>query len=307
MLVCFFLQREWKLLIEEKDYCEAKINIYSSFQVIDNIKKKLTPRQKELFAKTCFGQFLQLCSISFCPQLVHHILLRQLVCPPGENSMWFRIGGKEYEFGLKEFALITGLRCGEFCSLEVEDKLSNRIRDRYFDGHDIVVGKVLDSSFKTFKGDMDKDVVKLAQLYLLERFLLGKDSRRLTEKFSIGLVANAKDFNKFPWGRYLYEVLIESIKSLLKDRDKKIQKIPTKDSNIGSLTYELHGFPYVLQFWAYECIPLVGKKFACRIDTKMPQMLNWVISKRPGFKMLANEVFNAHEVSIYSKTIYCSS
>ena len=290
--------------MEEKDYSGAKITMFSSFQVIDDIKEKLTTRQKELFAQTCFGQFLKLQRSYFSAQLVHHILLRQLVCPTGENSMWFRIGGKEYEFGLKEFALITGLDCSEFGTIEVEDKLSNWIRNRYFDGKDNVIGKDLDSSFKTCKGDNDEDVIKLAQLYLLERFLIGKDSRRPTEKFSLELVDNAQDFNKFPWGRYLYECLRKSMKDFLKAQDKKIQKKSRNDSKPRRITYELHGFPYVLQFWAYECIPLAGKKFARRINRVTPQMLNWEASKQPSFKSLENEVFNAHEVSVCSETIH---
>ncbi|PON38937.1 hypothetical protein PanWU01x14_308520 [Parasponia andersonii] len=292
--------REWKPLIEEKDYCKDKINIYSSFQVIDDVKEKLTQRQKHLFAQTCFGQFLQLKRIQFHGQLIHYILLRQLVCPAGENSMWFRIGGKEYEFGLKKFALITGLDCSEFGSLEVENQLNNRIRDRYFDGKDRVIGKDLDRSFKNCDGNNDEDVVKLAQLYLLERFLFGKDSRRPTEKLPIGLVDKVEDFNKFPWDRLLYNCLKHSIKNLLRSRDKKISKTPTKDSNISYLTYELHGFPYVLQLWVYECIPLIGKKLAHRIDQKMPRMWNWATTKQPNSKSLENEVFNADELQVKS-------
>ncbi|PON38940.1 Ulp1 protease family, C-terminal catalytic domain containing protein [Parasponia andersonii] len=258
--------REWKLLTEEKDYFAAKISMYSSFQVTDDIKEKLTQRQKELFAQTCFGQFLQLQQIQFHGQVIHHILLRQLVCPTGENSMWFRIGGKEYEFGLKEFALTTGLDCSEFDLLEVENKLRNRIRDVCFGGKDIVTVKDVEFSFKTCNGDNDEDVVKLAQLYLPERFLIGKDCRRRTENFFLGLVDNATNFNKFPWGKYI--------------------------------TYELRGFPYIIQLWAYECIPSVGERVAHRIDRKIPQMLNWATSMPPSFRMLEKEVFNAGELQV---------
>ncbi|POO01903.1 Ulp1 protease family, C-terminal catalytic domain containing protein [Trema orientale] len=250
--------------------------MYSSFQVIDDIKEKLTQRQKELFAQTCFGQFLQLQQIQFHGQVIHHILLRQLVCPTGENSMWFRIGGKEYEFGLKEFALTTGLDCSEYDLLEVENKLRNRIRDVYFGGKDIVTVKDLEFSFKTCNGDNDEDVVKLAQLYLLERFLIGKDCRRRTENFFLGLVDNAANFNKFPWG-------------------KVFVRVPTK---VDEIFCECSRFPYVIQLWAYECVPLVGERVAHRIDRKIPQMLNWATSMPPSFRMLEKEVFNAGELQV---------
>ena len=105
----------------EENFCSVDkvVNASTSIFVIENINKKLMKRQKELFAKTCFGKFLQLQQLKFSSALTHRLLMKRLVCPGKEGyPLRFKIGKKECEFGLQEFALITGLDCREFYSVK---------------------------------------------------------------------------------------------------------------------------------------------------------------------------------------------
>ena len=50
-----------------------------------------------------------------------------------------------------------------------------------------------------------------------------------------------------------------------------------KNDGKGNTTYDAYalvGFPYVFHIWAYEVIPLLGMKYASRIERSFPRICN---------------------------------
>ena len=177
--------------------------------------------------------------------------------------------------------------------------MSNRIRDTYFDGNAKVRVKDIAHCFKNYEGNDDVEAVKLAQLYLLEGVLLSRDLRHQIQSFSIELVDNEEEFNKFPWGRYVYEYTIKSMKNAFEGRGERRSKSnPSVDRS-----YSLNGFPNALLYWAYECIPSLSNEIVSRIDWKIPRMLNWKARRIPNFLAFQKEIFSADAVSIFFREI----
>ena len=61
--------------------------------------------------------------IGFSGMLVHNLLLRQVVQEVDKYQMWFRVGNELLYFSIREWCLITRLKCGELQDLEKFKKI----------------------------------------------------------------------------------------------------------------------------------------------------------------------------------------
>ena len=67
--------------------------------------------------------------------------------------------------------------------------------------------------------------MKLALLYFVEHFLLGKEWNNLIDLQWVQLVDNLKKFNKYPWGKFCYERTLFRLKRALdKIQSKYVEK-----------------------------------------------------------------------------------
>jgi Domain of unknown function (DUF1985) len=69
-----------------------------------------------LIVKTGMDHFIKLKEKNWlhgCGNLLHFILLRRIKCNK-KSSFWFLIGNKPIKFGMKEFCLVTGLKCSPY-------------------------------------------------------------------------------------------------------------------------------------------------------------------------------------------------
>ena len=50
-----------------------------------------------------------------------------------------------------------------------------------------------------------------------------------------------------------------------------------KDSGVvqPDAKYTYYGFSPALQYWAYEAIPDIGRKFGLKVGNRVPRMLHW--------------------------------
>ena len=77
------------------------------------IQTKLTDTQFRLFKKSIFGHFLAMGAPGFSDNFVHYLFLRLVMKQvDDEYQMWFRIGNEMLHFSLREWCLVTGLKCG---------------------------------------------------------------------------------------------------------------------------------------------------------------------------------------------------
>lgn len=113
-------------------------------------------------------------------------------------------------FGIREFALITGLRCEPKPELDKTKILGEQhIRQVYFEAEKSVSRKHLNMAFNVNKNAPDDDMLKMALLYFVESFLLPIQDCVNVNMDHIIMVDDESLFNTYPWGRVAFELLVD--------------------------------------------------------------------------------------------------
>ncbi|KAH6770028.1 hypothetical protein C2S52_014831 [Perilla frutescens var. hirtella] len=123
---------------------------------------------------------------------------------------------------------------------------------------------------KKFESDVanatEDDYLKVVNVLALYVFALGYDTRRQVESFVWVLVDNLREWDRFPWGAYIYPTLLNYM-SLL----------PNTRLECGS-KYHFIGPVWALQIWACEAIPdLAGQIAQCIYPHPLPRCLRWFL------------------------------
>lgn len=262
-----------------------KINLYSKVDVMEKIKSNLGGRLLEGFRKTCFGHFLNFSITKPSSQLLLHLIQKQ--CKPKKSSeINFNIGGNVIKFGLRDFALITGLNCGILPHINKDSiKGGGRFRNIYFEGDKVVTRKYLNLAFKVNKNAPDEDMLKMSLLYCLESFLLPRQDTVNVEMDHILMIDDDELFNNYPWGKVAFDMLVDYMR-----------KATTSKCSVG---IGMGGFIYALLVWAYEVIPTLStppNKYARRIGSGTPRIVNWAAELQPEWKDLEAQVFRSPKV-----------
>ena len=149
--------------------------------------------------------------------------------------MWILVHSKGLRFSALEFALIIGLKFGKVSQFDITYL---RIKDQYFNRKNKIHNDRLDDVFIALckkgkrmntkktkkkaklngKSNLDKNIVKLALLYFVEHFLLGKEWNNLIDLQWVQLVDNLEEFNKYPWGKICYERTLFGLERALDKR-----------------------------------------------------------------------------------------
>ncbi|KAA0061272.1 uncharacterized protein E6C27_scaffold455G001150 [Cucumis melo var. makuwa] len=133
------------------------------------------------------------------------------MCKPKSTSqLQFLIGERVLRFGLREFALITGLRCHEIPNINHEDiKGGGRLKWVYFENLKTVTRQYLNVMFNISTAGTDDDRIKMAKLYFLESFLIPKQECLSVDWDHIIMVDDDEVFDGYPWGRVAFELLVD--------------------------------------------------------------------------------------------------
>lgn len=151
-----------------------------------------------------FGHFISRQKVFFQPQLVHHLLLREVHSDNEDSEFWFNIKGVLVRYSIEEFCLITGLKCdGNENTSSVIKK--GGLKDVTFPG---ITGKVTKNQVrdafvgKKVKGDVN--IVKLGIVHLLCNFLFGSVNDTKMNNFFWAVVDSEEAvFENFPFGKML--------------------------------------------------------------------------------------------------------
>ena len=171
--------------ISKEEYFPGKIACLSHLVAIENIKKKLTEPQLEMFRKSCFGHFLLFPKLRFLAQIIHQLLLRQCETKK-DNEIWILLKSKGLRFSKEEFALITGLSFGPITKC---DKKSLRIRDTYFKGENKVRNDELEKVFLSL-GEEKKKKKKIEDGLSMARNRTNSNYQRMTFLLIMPMVCN---------------------------------------------------------------------------------------------------------------------
>uniref|UniRef100_A0A9I9EB18 DUF1985 domain-containing protein n=1 Tax=Cucumis melo TaxID=3656 RepID=A0A9I9EB18_CUCME len=113
-------------------------------------------------------------------------------------------------FGLREFALITGLRCHEIPDINHEDiKDGGQLKGVYFENLKTVTRQYLNVMFNISTAGTYDDRIKMAKLYFLESFLIPKQECLSVDWDNIIMVDDDEVFDGYPWGRVAFELLVD--------------------------------------------------------------------------------------------------
>ncbi|KAF4395325.1 hypothetical protein F8388_001712 [Cannabis sativa] len=275
----------------------GKPQLYNPYNVIDDINENLSDDQKELFRKSPFGHFLDVSNFNYQIQLIDLVLLRQIHTKRDDVELWFKLGDKAIRFGIEEFSLITGLDCTKSYDVDLfKSKKLLAYKEGIFCMHGLtekLTVKEVASVF--FSGALkdDEDYVKIALVYFFAGYLYGYPQGKKIDNFIFAMV-NGDDyievFNRFGWGRLLWEKTFYHLKIALKDGNDTFEQLAKK--KMIEKGYKLKGFPIAFLIWLYEIIPSLSPRFCKRISNKIPRVLNWENSPTTEFSELIQGVFN---------------
>ncbi|XP_050224364.1 uncharacterized protein LOC126674039 [Mercurialis annua] len=258
--------QKFDLLIDPKERFVGKVGNASSNSVIKNIKLKLNDDQLSILKNSRFGSFLWLDKDVLSLRLIHSILLRE-VHHANLSELWFNYGSQILRFSLYEFGLVSGLVCGSD-----ESRFSGYFEDgdffnKFFSDESKITRQVIEAKFLDAVWENDDEAVKFAKLYMVQCFILGNLGTTLIEDRFIHLL-DSSDYDDFPWGKYSFELFVQSTKNKLSSKLK---------SSSQSTFYRLYGFPYAIQFWFYETLVSVPQ-YLCTLNdaAAYPRLMRWI-------------------------------
>ncbi|KAF4360384.1 hypothetical protein F8388_019470 [Cannabis sativa] len=208
----------WDLYLKPEDRFCGKIIYWFDVGVIAEIKGRLNAKQLTMFQESCFGHFLDLEECNMQSQVIHTALCRE-VHQANVKEIWFDFGNSRTRFGLGEFAIISGLLCKGDSSMEKYIGRGDTFVDKYFSDMTVnyaaIKQRFLNSIFKD-----DVFAFRMAVLYFVTNFLLSKPGRKKVSSGLLHLIGSG-EFNSFPWGKVAYDTTLYSLRTVLKEKNKK--------------------------------------------------------------------------------------
>ncbi|KAH6781097.1 hypothetical protein C2S52_012334 [Perilla frutescens var. hirtella] len=175
------------------------------------------------------------------------------------------------EFGPNEFFLMIGLKFG------IEQLLAHNstIHCEVFSGQHCIIFFDLSRAFEshnTRSKGKGKVTLKLTLLSFLYGVLLVREhcSSLLDIRF-LQLADDLDMFNSFPWGVPAFEALWSSVLVV----DGRLQSDVQKKDKCA---FDMCGFTFALQAWAYEVMPHLASFYALRMpdsESMIPRILRW--------------------------------
>ncbi|XP_055817315.1 uncharacterized protein LOC129886586 isoform X2 [Solanum dulcamara] len=279
--------KTWDFYIPPNKHFHTRVSSHTNCDAVTLLKSKLDDRQLQIFRETPFGYFLDLPHVVVQNQLIHSLLLREVV-PEREDELWFKVNGTKLRFGLSELGIITGLRCCGDADKGYESSGTNRLMDMYFSGLEKVPKQSLIDCFLQKRWRSDEDAVKIAVLYFIHTFLFSTANINTFITKADFCIVESGDYETFPWGILVFRALMESMNNRLR---------------VGLKMYRLGGLPLALQCWFYECCTDVDGKLAHRVDNKVPRILNWKIEKQPTLNELSGGLFKIRRDKLKFKNV----
>ncbi|CAN7101504.1 unnamed protein product, partial [Brassica rapa subsp. narinosa] len=92
----------------------VRVLTYQSSRAINSILSALDEEEIQFIRQSSFGKLVDIGDKpGFSGRFARFLLSRQLKVEK-KYEAWFRFAGKPIRFSLREFAIVTGLPCGEF-------------------------------------------------------------------------------------------------------------------------------------------------------------------------------------------------
>lgn len=115
----------------------------------------MCPEEKELFSKSCFGQFLKQPKIIKSSKIINHLLMRvgNFDGIESDNDLYIKIDGEPRAFKGKQYAEIFGLRyIDEYTHCDYQTNIDGRLYEDIFHGGVVKNRGLVSSMLPTSKG-----------------------------------------------------------------------------------------------------------------------------------------------------------
>ncbi|XP_019225362.1 PREDICTED: uncharacterized protein LOC109206945 [Nicotiana attenuata] len=261
--------------IQPVDHFHNRISSHTETDIVSMLKQYLTDTQLQMFRASCFGYFLDLPQFKIQNQLIHYILLREVI-PGWERELWVKINGCLLRFGIGAFVVITGLKCVEEDATFYDKPDVNRLLKEYFPGDGkkaISRGQLLDR-FKKKDWKSDEDAFKMALMAFVHHCIFSDANNHGINKDDFDIIESGQ-CHTYAWGKKSFEDILKTM------RDKQCDYLTM---------YRLGGLPLALQIWFFECCYMVDKHLAIRVGTNVPRILNWKVNETPTYADLTGGV-----------------
>ncbi|XP_013608076.1 uncharacterized protein LOC106383225 [Brassica napus] len=238
------------MFAEGEEPVGVRVLTYQSSRAINTILKALDNDEIQHLRKTSFRKLVEIAEKpGFSGRFARYLLSRQLKVEK-KHEAWFRFAGKPIIFSLREFAIVTGLPCGEFPKKSKSKKKKNINEKPYWPE---IFGRVeemrVSRAVKMLrkKTVTDKDIrMKLACLAIVSSVLLSTNLRMKMLKEYAEMLVDMEEFFAFLWGSQAFDILMTSIKK----RD---------EISLSQNTIALKGFALALQLVIVEAVPALTK------------------------------------------------
>ncbi|WMV53225.1 hypothetical protein MTR67_046610 [Solanum verrucosum] len=293
----------------------------------------MNEKLEDFFKSSCFGYFLDLPEANnarFQMSMVYDLLKRRIKYKGDDDDalenknkkmdeIWINYCGMPVCFGMKEFAIVTGLRCHPPSEPLPKVARLRKPREKKI-SKSVKVGKkgkkpVKTVNTKTNKGKeklnnenellaiigpsykakdliedlQSKKVLKkhkerLCLVWFVHAILWAKDINNVIDLSLFVLAQDLDAFNNYPWGNNSYFLTIEYLMS----------KLSPKTTN-------LYGFPWAFMAWAFEAIPYLRKQFNdYSKKISQPRILRWLSAKNNP-KINSVDLFDPpHDIIVHS-------
>ncbi|CAN7136016.1 unnamed protein product [Brassica rapa subsp. narinosa] len=204
-----------------------RVNNYFNLRWIDLIKNALEEDDLEMLNQSQFRRVLQMGSHTFSVMFLHYCLSRQLVTAK-EFELWWIFVGKPIRYAIQDFAMVTGLNCGDGVGLAGEPpekgigrgkasgkgKSSMSIWDDLFRGEEKPTpGWIME---RLVRGKKYKDRLtrlRLSLLVLVEGILCPTCGTTNIRPEIVSMLGDLDAFLKYPWGRESFLLTVRSTKA----------------------------------------------------------------------------------------------
>ncbi|CAN6858255.1 unnamed protein product [Brassica oleracea var. botrytis] len=240
---------ELKYPIGSQPKQKSAINQYSGSEYISIVDSILKPDEMIRVRGSFLGPIMKLSErgLKLSAKMVYAILTRSIVSVK-ENEALFHFGAQPMRFSIREFHMMTGLKCSG--ALEGSRRETDRFNWELLKGRSHKLSDVVEQ-LRNIREDASEERVCLAMLILVESILLCKSKGG---SFPLEYAKNAQDMT-YPWGKEAYIVLLNSIQNAVANHLENKSK------------FELQGYPLVFLLWILELIPLLRNKFSRCVPT----------------------------------------
>ncbi|CAA2960221.1 Hypothetical predicted protein [Olea europaea subsp. europaea] len=233
---------EFQFLVPENVRLPARISQWSNLKYIKTVMENFDDRLRADFRYSCLGFLVDVPEIQFFAQLIQALVCLGIHCDES-HELWFNVQGHLTQFGLHEYAIVTGLYAESFSKGDRYTKAleKRRLKKKYFKSLEKISCAQLEKAFLR-ASTPQADRYKFGLALIVEGVITAPDNNVGIDEDMLAIMDDLELFFSYPWAKVGYRGLLKGFRGTWarKMRD-------TKTKNEKDVSYTIHEFPIVMQ------------------------------------------------------------